>query len=170
MEGDLEKWTNYINFWQTRRFVLKGVILLYFIPEENLSKPKCKIHMGVANIIDNVKEGEDDTNFEFQIDSGSAVFSVKAKSKEDKKKWLTALKQAKIEAEKMIKFYSKNKSESEKFENFKGGYKRLKERKKGKISPEEIDALIKDAENCGKGKVFVENLKLKQLFLLKNLK
>jgi hypothetical protein len=56
MEGILVKWTNYLEFWKERRFTIRGPILSYYIPEDLSNKPKRRIFLGLAEIIDTVSD------------------------------------------------------------------------------------------------------------------
>lgn len=126
MEGVLIKWTNYIEFWKERRFTIKGPILSYYVPENKTNKPKRRVFLGLADIIEpELEEGEED-DFGFEIDTGAEHYYIKAKSKEEKQKWLSALKSGKRLGEKLIKDSNKanNSSNSDnKFEKFKRIYK-----------------------------------------------
>ena len=102
MEGVLLKWTNYIEFWKERKFIIKGPILSYYCPENKSNKPKKRIFLGLAEIFEPKLdlEDEEDDEFEFQIKSGSDHYYMRAKNKEEKQKWLNALKNSKILGEK----------------------------------------------------------------------
>ena len=126
MEGVLIKWTNYIEFWKERRFTIKGPILSYYVPENKTNKPKRRVFLGLADIIEpELEEGEED-DFGFEIDTGAEHYYIKAKSKEEKQKWLSALKNGKRLGEKLIRDSnkeSKNSKNDNKFEKFKRIYK-----------------------------------------------
>ena len=94
MEGSLKKWTNMLNGYQERKFILKGSILSYYT-EGNLPKGRC--FLPICTIIE---QPEDE--LEFSIDTGSAIFYLKANSKEEKAKWIHKLKIAKVESEKIF--------------------------------------------------------------------
>ena len=125
MEGVLIKWTNYIEFWKERRFTLKGPILSYYVPENKSNKPKRRVFLGLANIIEpELAEGEED-DFGFEIDTGSEHYYIKAKNKEEKQKWLNGLKNGKILGEKLIRDCNKktnNSKKDNKYELFKRIY------------------------------------------------
>lgn len=95
MEGTLTKWTNYFNGWKERLFLLKGPILYYYYSKNE--KPKGKIHMGLASIVD---DGESDF---FEISTGSTIFFLKAANKEERDRWVKALRNAKVLGEKNIR-------------------------------------------------------------------
>ena len=126
MEGVLIKWTNYIEFWKERRFTIKGPILSYYVPENKTNKPKRRIFLGLADIIEpELEEGEED-DFGFEIDTGAEHYYIKANSKEEKQKWLSGLKNGKRLGEKLIRDSNKvndNSKNDNKFEKFKRIYK-----------------------------------------------
>ena len=94
MESLLEKWTNYIGGWKERSFVLKGPLLSYYIPGENL--PKGRFFLGICEI-DDVNETE------FVVDSGTgAPLYLRTSDKNLKKKWIENLKISKVNAEKTL--------------------------------------------------------------------
>ena len=95
MEGKLIKWTNYFSGWKERLFVLKGPLLYYYYAPKEL--PRGKIHLGLSTIIN------DESNDFFEINTGSNIFFLKTKTKEERIKWVNALKKAKIEGEKSIR-------------------------------------------------------------------
>ena len=104
MEGSLKKWTNLLNGYQERKFILKGSILAYYT-EANLPKGRC--FLPICTIFEQPEE-----ELEFSIDTGSAMFYLKANSKEEKEKWIHALKIAKVESEKIFMTNSSLKSKS----------------------------------------------------------
>jgi len=126
MEGVLLLWTNYIEFWKERRFTIKGPILSYYVPENKTNKPKRRVFLGLADIIEpELEKGEED-DFGFEIDTGDEHYYIKAKSKEEKQKWLSALKNGKRLGEKLIRDSNKENNSSKndnKFEKFKRIYK-----------------------------------------------
>ena len=129
MEGVLLKWTNYIEFWKERKFVIKGPILSYYTPESKSNKPKRRIFLGLANIIDPKLESEkideeDDDDFGFEIDTGADHYYIRAKNNEEKQKWINGLKNGKMIGEKLIRDMNKNNTNSkkDKFEQFKKIY------------------------------------------------
>ncbi len=73
MEEVLLKWTNYIEFWKERKFVIKGPILSYYVPENKSNKPKRRVFLGLAEIIEPQSELEDpeDDDFGFEVDTGA---------------------------------------------------------------------------------------------------
>ena len=95
MEGTLIKWTNYFSGWKERIFNLKGPLLYYYYGPKEL--PRGKIHLGLSTIIN------DENNDFFEINTGSNIFFLKAKTKEERNKWVTALTKAKLEGEKSIR-------------------------------------------------------------------
>lgn len=91
MEGNLQKWTNFVLGWQERYFMIKGSLLLYYFKK---GQPvKGKIHLSVSNI--NITNND----YRFEIDTGTSIFYLRAKTKEKKEEWVKALKLAKFEAE-----------------------------------------------------------------------
>ena len=89
------QWTNYWSGWKERIFILKGPILYYYYEKNEL--PRGKIHLGLSVI--NTEEDSD----VIIINTGSNIFYVKAENKEEKDKWVRALKLAKLEGEKSIR-------------------------------------------------------------------
>ena len=100
MEGILIKWTNYFSGWKERIFNLKGPLLYYYYNQKEL--PRGKIHLGLSSIVN------DENNDFFEINTGSNVIFLKAKTKEERNKWVTALTKAKLEGEKSIRQILKN--------------------------------------------------------------
>ena len=114
MEGKLIKWTNYFSGWKERIFMLKGPLLYYYYgPKEN---PRGKIHLGLSTIIN------DENNDFFEINTGSNIMFLKANTKEERIKWVTALTKAKLEGERSIREVLKK---SKKMEGTKEEYKDL---------------------------------------------
>ena len=110
MEGILLKWTNYLSQYKERRFLLKGPILSYYIPnEDQIHFPKARMHLSVCTINDNHKyddnnvnnDNNDDDELKFEINTGSTTYYLKARTIEEKKRWLNVLKQSKLESEKL---------------------------------------------------------------------
>jgi hypothetical protein len=100
MEGNLQKWTNYISTWKERYFVLTGVVLCYY--KKRGEAARGKIHMGIAT----VRDGED---LKFEIDTGVSVIFLQAPDRDSKIAWLQALKKAKVEADKIkLKLQNQN--------------------------------------------------------------
>ena len=95
MEGKLIKWTNYFSGWKERIFNLKGPLLYYYYGPKEL--PRGKIHLGLSTIIN------DENNDFFEINTGSNIIFLKAQTKEERNKWVTALTKAKLEGEKTIR-------------------------------------------------------------------
>ena len=91
MEGELLKWTNYVFGWRERYFVLKGSVLLYYIRKGERAKGKIHLSVSTVNITNN--------DYRFEIDSGTAIFYLRAHTKEKKDEWVKAVKLAKFEAE-----------------------------------------------------------------------
>ena len=112
MEGILLKWTNYLSQYKERRFLLKGPILSYYIPsEEQIHFPKARMHLSVCTITDNYKEHDNNDNndidedekLKFEINTGSITYYLKARTLEEKKRWLNVLRQTKLESENFIR-------------------------------------------------------------------
>jgi hypothetical protein len=91
MEGELLKWTNYVFGWRGRYFVLKGSVLLYYIRKGERAKGKIHLSVSTLNVTNN--------DYRFEIDSGTAIFYLRAQTKEKKDEWVKAIKLAKFEAE-----------------------------------------------------------------------
>lgn len=118
MEGNLIKWTNYIEFWKERHFVIKGPVMSYMIPDENSNKPKRKFFLGLAEVTEpELEENEKDEDFAFNINTGADTFYLKAKSKEEKEKWLKEIKIGIVKGKKLL-----TNNTDEKFEKFKTLY------------------------------------------------
>lgn len=94
MEGNLQKWTNYLFGWRERYFVLKNSILYYYLKKGD--KPKARVHLGVCQI--NSPENEN----KIEIDTGISTIFIKAEDKTQKDQWLKALRAAKRESENKI--------------------------------------------------------------------
>jgi len=91
MEGNLQKWTNFVLGWQEKYFMIKGSLLLYYTKK---GQPvKGKIHLSVANI------NNTNNDYRFEIDTGTSIFYLRTTTKEKKEEWVKALKLAKFEAE-----------------------------------------------------------------------
>jgi hypothetical protein len=91
MEGNLQKWTNFVLGWQERYFKIKGSLLLYYFKKDQ--PVKGKIHLSVSNI--NITNND----YRFEIDTGTSIFYLRTTTKEKKEEWVKALKLAKFEAE-----------------------------------------------------------------------
>ena len=92
MEGELEKWTNYISRWKVRYCVLKGEIFYYY--NQRGEQAKGKVHLSLGKIEDNDKDGTT-----FQIDTGVGIYYLRAEDKEIKLNWLSALRKSKLNAD-----------------------------------------------------------------------
>ena len=155
MEGILLKWVNYMNFWQERKFILKGAVLSYYIPENSLKKPKRRIFLGLVDIKDReVKEGEKD-NFEFEIENGCDHYFIRAKDKNEKQNWINGLKNGKLIGEKMLREGAKISKDN---------YKEFKKIYNDKIRKkyEKFGNIIKDINNIfnyieGKEELKIDN-------------
>ncbi len=97
MEGDLDKWTNYLSGWQKRHCLIKGDIFYYFQKKGDML-PKAKVHLSVAKV-----EDTDKSSSKFELDTGCLVYYLRAKDLHDKKSWINAIKTAKLSAEKALK-------------------------------------------------------------------
>ena len=95
MEGKLIKWTNYFSGWKERIFTLKGPLLYYYYGPKEM--PRGKIHLGLSTIVN------DENNDFFEINTGSNIIFLKAKTKEERSKWVTALTKARLEGERSIR-------------------------------------------------------------------
>jgi len=89
MEGYLYKWTNYISGWKLRYFVFKNNVLFYYISKGD--KPKGKIHLSESKIT------EDPANdLKFEIEMGTSIFYLKAKTISERDMWLKVLKKTNL--------------------------------------------------------------------------
>lgn len=102
MEGSLLKWTNFLSGWQNRFFVLKGPILSYYL-DKTANLPKGRIYLPISTIIE-----APESDYEFQIDTGSTIYYLKTETKEEKVKWLSIIKLNKLESEKQFLNLTKN--------------------------------------------------------------
>ncbi|KAJ8403413.1 hypothetical protein AAFF_G00351850 [Aldrovandia affinis] len=88
MEGVLYKWTNYINGWQPRWFVLGSGILSYYDSQDDVcTGSKGSIKMSVCEI---KVHPTDNTRLELII-PGEQHFYVKAVNAAERQKWLVVL-------------------------------------------------------------------------------
>ena len=98
MEGYLNKWTNYATGYKRRWFVLENGILSYYkTPTDYPVSCRGSINMKVARIIADMS---DRNRFEVE-GKGSVSYHVRADSKEDAKRWIMALTEAKRWLEEM---------------------------------------------------------------------
>lgn len=106
-EGMLKKWTNFMNGFQKRYFVLYNDMLCYYTSKDRSGDLK-KIHLKCATITPN----RDDT---IKINTGTHNFKLKFNSIAEKVEWTNALRvtQAKHEDELADTLTSQN----EKFSN-----------------------------------------------------
>ena len=112
MEGKLIKWTNYFSGWKERIFSLRGPLLYYYYAPKEM--PRGKIHLGLSTIIN------DENNDYFEINTGSNIIFLKAQTKEERNKWITALTKAKLEGEKSIRqILKKTKNTEDRKEEYK---------------------------------------------------
>lgn len=95
MEGEINKWTNYISGWQKRYLNLRGEILYYY--EKKGENAKGKVHLAVSKIIEN-----EENEFRFDINTGSYKYYFKTETKEEKQNWIQALKLAKFNADRNL--------------------------------------------------------------------
>ena len=165
------KWTNYFEFWKERRFILRGPILSYYIPEDESNKPKRRVFLGLADIIEPEleKDGKDE-DFGFEIDTGAEHYYLKAKDKEEKQKWINGLKNGKLLGEKLIRESNKNikndNNKNNKFEQFKniyndkikGIYKNIKQLQ---IVLKQFDNIINFIDGKGKFNLYKIMTKIK---------
>lgn len=100
MEGYLQKWTNYLFGWRERWVVIKGSILYYYINKNEM--PRGRLHLAITNLTFN------DSDARFEIDTGTTIIYLRAETIEEKNKWISALKIAKLSAENSIKNVPKN--------------------------------------------------------------
>ena len=153
MEGKLLKWTNYLQGWQERYCILKGAIFSYYIPNNNSHMPKGRVHLGVSTIKenlsnnDNLSEEEKNNDLGFEINTGSTIYFFKANSMEEKNKWIQTIKKNKIEAEKNIKSYFENKTNTNNNNNLNeinDKYSKLKDYISNLFHNQKLDSDIED--------------------------
>lgn len=96
LEGKLLKWTNYINGWQPRWFVLKGGILSYYQSRDDINMG-CRGALKVS-ACDVSPHSKDQLRLDITI-PGEAYLYVRAADTKEKQKWLVALGSSKANAD-----------------------------------------------------------------------
>lgn len=92
MEGELWKWTNYWNGWQSRWFILDNGILSYYKSCEEVSQGcKGSINVSACEI---VVHAVDATRLDLNV-SGEQYLYLKATNEKERQQWLIALGSAK---------------------------------------------------------------------------
>ncbi|KAF6017922.1 hypothetical protein EB796_023787 [Bugula neritina] len=93
LHGWIFKWTNYINGYQRRWFVLQNGMLSYYKNQGEMSHT-CR---GTINLVNAVIQTEDPCYF--VVTNGySNAFYLKASSDTERNKWVTALEKARAKA------------------------------------------------------------------------
>merc|ERR1712141_431287 len=88
MEGELWKWTNYWNGWQSRWFILDDGVLSYFKSYEEVNQGcKGSISLNVCEIVVNDK---DITRFDLNVSNEQYIY-MRANSEKERQQWLVAL-------------------------------------------------------------------------------
>merc|ERR1712062_248207 len=88
MEGELWKWTNYWNGWQSRWFILDDGVLSYFKSYEEVNQGcKGSISLNVCEIVVNDKEI---TRFDLNVSNEQYIY-MRANSEKERQQWLVAL-------------------------------------------------------------------------------
>jgi len=95
--GWLYKWTNYINGYQKRWFVLQNGLLSYYRTQAEMAHT-CR---GTINLENAFIHTEDSCNFVVS-NGGTQRFHLKASSEVERQKWVTALELAKARAIRVI--------------------------------------------------------------------
>jgi len=92
MEGELWKWTNYWNGWQSRWFILDDGVLSYFKSYDEVSQGcKGSISLNVCEIVVNPN---DVTRLDLNVSNEQYLY-LRANNEKERQKWLVALGSAK---------------------------------------------------------------------------
>ncbi|VDL60401.1 unnamed protein product [Hymenolepis diminuta] len=93
MEGPLSKWTNVVQGWQYRWFVLDLVmgVLSYYTSREKMMRGERRGCVKLKNAQMGIND-EDDSTFTITVDS--KVFHFQARNAEERQRWLDALQEA----------------------------------------------------------------------------
>ncbi|XP_065905704.1 oxysterol-binding protein-related protein 9-like [Dysidea avara] len=93
IEGPLSKWTNMVNGWQYRWFVLDQTsgLLSYYTSKEKMSRGSRRGCMKLRHAIVSI-EGEDDCTFSVCGDNGH-VFHLQARDNEERARWVISLEE-----------------------------------------------------------------------------
>ena len=106
LQGWLWKWTNYVKGYQQRWFVLSNGLFSYYSSHSDMLHT-CRGAINLANALVLVEE-----DCSFLVSNGaSQTFHLQASSPEEKKKWVNALENAKLNA--VIAIQSDNDSSDE---------------------------------------------------------
>jgi len=92
MEGELWKWTNYWNGWQSRWFILEDGVLSYFKSYDEVSLG-CKGSISL-NVCEIVVHSNDQTRLDLNVSNEQYLY-LKANSEKERQQWLIALGSAK---------------------------------------------------------------------------
>ncbi|VDN99079.1 unnamed protein product [Rodentolepis nana] len=93
MEGPLSKWTNVVQGWQYRWFVLDLAmgVLSYYTSREKMIRGERRGCVKLKNAQMGIND-EDDSTFTITVDS--KVFHFQARNAEERQRWLDALQEA----------------------------------------------------------------------------
>jgi hypothetical protein len=89
MEGYLNKWTNYLNGWQMRWFILNDGVLSYYNSKEESLTCGCKMSFKI-NATEILLNKSDDTRLDLIIENDQHLY-LKMKDYRERQKWLVAL-------------------------------------------------------------------------------
>jgi len=89
MEGYLHKWTNYLNGWQMRWFILNDGVLSYYNSKEESLNCGCKMSFKI-NATEILINKSDDTRLDLIIANDQHLY-LKMKDYRERQKWLVAL-------------------------------------------------------------------------------
>merc|ERR1739844_499548 len=92
MEGELWKWTNYWNGWQSRWFIVDDGVLSYFKSYEEVSQG-CKGSISL-NVCEIVVHPNDVTRLDLNVSNEQYLY-LRANNEKERQKWLVALGSAK---------------------------------------------------------------------------
>lgn len=102
IEGPLSKWTNVVNGWQYRWFVLddNAGLLSYYTSKEKMTRGERRGCIRLKGAIVGIDD-EDDTTFTVTVDM--KVFHVQAKDPEEREQWIRALEDTILRHAQLIK-------------------------------------------------------------------
>lgn len=110
LEGPLSKWTNIINGWQFRWFVLDADtgLLSYYTTKENMSKGErrgcIRLHEAFVGY-----DNEDDITFTITV--GDKTFHLQARNQDEREEWVSKIERAiRMRSNKLQLFSGQNKS------------------------------------------------------------
>ncbi|VDM35118.1 unnamed protein product [Hydatigera taeniaeformis] len=93
MEGPLSKWTNVVQGWQFRWFVLDLAmgVLSYYTSRDKMIRGERRGCVKLKNAQMGINDDDDST---FTITVDSKVFHFQARNAEERQRWLDALQEA----------------------------------------------------------------------------